>query len=67
VKERKALRLKIKQERQALKEIDEYESPIQSPDKVEKKIDEPETKLPPPFKNIWIIKPGENTNCGNGI
>lgn len=20
-----------------------------------------------PMKNIWILKPGENTNCGNGI
>jgi hypothetical protein len=19
------------------------------------------------MKNIWILKPGENTNCGNGI
>jgi hypothetical protein len=20
-----------------------------------------------PMKNVWILKPGENTNCGNGI
>ena len=58
VKVRKALRLKRKHERAEF-------SPEQSPDKAEKA--EPEQPLPPPIKNIWIIKPGENTNCGNGI
>lgn len=75
VKERKALRLKMKQERQQARDAnqtyqDDYDSPVQSPEKDTKKtegIAEPETKLPPPIKNIWIIKPGENTNCGNGI
>lgn len=68
VKERKALRLKMKHERQYAKE--EVESPGQTPEKPKgQNVDLVDTKdkLPPPIKNIWIIKPGENTNCGNGI
>jgi len=51
----------------------EDESPDVTPVKHGKEIEEPPTdkkeaeKLPPTIKNIWIIKPGENTNCGNGI
>jgi hypothetical protein len=29
--------------------------------------EEPKTRTFSPDKNIWIVKPGENTNRGNGI
>ena len=30
-------------------------------------VEDADGKIPPAIKNVWIIKPGENTNCGNGI
>ena len=71
IKQRKALRLKLKHQRQ--QSLYEDESPDVTPVKHGKEIEEPPTdkkeaeKLPTTIKNIWIIKPGENTNCGNGI
>jgi len=59
VKNRKAQRLKRKHDRMG--SIDA--SPEQTPEKAE--VEEIESLKP--LKNIWILKPGENTNCGNGI
>lgn len=79
LKARKAERLRKKQERLNATVDEDAMSPQASPDKgtTEKAAeetkqivqnDEPEYyKSSAPPKNIWILKPGENTNCGNGI
>lgn len=67
VKQRRALRQQRKRERQAALEDS---SPEKTPNKVGDKDDEvdpDERDKLPIIRNIWIIKPGENTNCGNGI
>ena len=42
-------------------------SPEQSPREVEKEKPTEFYQSTATMKNIWILKPGENTNCGNGI
>jgi hypothetical protein len=75
LKARKAERLRKRQEKLNATLEEDALSPQGSPEKAA----DPEGKQPvasgepeyyrssAPPKNIWILKPGENTNCGNGI
>jgi len=58
------MRLKRKQDR--LNQTEDMMSPEKSPEKGEDALETEDSKLPI-LRNIWILKPGENTNCGNGI
>ena len=44
----------------------EYEDGTEEESDSENEDDEPDDEFKIP-KNIWIVKPGENTNRGNGI
>lgn len=80
IKIKKALKLKKRQEKLAA-EAEASHSPESSPEKTDRPKElglepqkpEIDSAVPEfhqssaPMKNIWILKPGENTNCGNGI
>lgn len=73
LKERKAQRLRKRQEKLNAAQEEEAVSPQASPDKQPEAADSKPAaeqeyyQSNAPMKNIWILKPGENTNCGNGI
>jgi hypothetical protein len=51
--------------KKALKAKKKLMSPETSPKRAEENGEFYQSNAP--MRNIWILKPGENTNCGNGI